>query len=55
METRKDVRLARSTLVLCCYSIGRHSRIIACFARNNDNLDGHVPMMPMTGKFADIL
>ena len=54
METRRDMRLLGSQLVFWCYCIERRSEIIACCAKNNLNLDGHVPMTFLTGELTGI-
>ena len=54
LETRRDMKLAGSPLVLWCYCVDRRSEIIACCARNNYNLDGQVPRTYMTGELTDI-
>ena len=54
LETRRDMKLAGSPLVLWCYCIERRSEIIACCSRNNYKLDGQVPRIFLTGELTDI-
>ena len=54
LETRRDMKIAGSPLVLWCYCIERRSEIIACCSRNNYKLDGQVPRTFLTGELTDI-
>ena len=54
METKRDMKLSGSPLVLWCYCMERRSEIMACSAKNNSNLNGMVPRSMMLGEVTDI-
>ena len=54
METKRDMVISGSPLVLWCYCLERRSEIMACCAKNNSNLNGTVPKSMMFGEVTDI-